>query len=98
LFYIPGTLDVCIHYDRGNKDMNERDEELLVGYGDSDWGTDQQTRRSVTGYIILFNRSPIAWRSKLQGAVTLSSLEAEWTAMAYGMRHCIFIRGILGEI
>ncbi|CAM9864171.1 unnamed protein product, partial [Choristocarpus tenellus] len=49
----------------------------LVRYGDSDWGTDSQTRRSVTGYIILFNGSPIAWRSKLQGAVTLSSSEAE---------------------
>ncbi|CAM9511075.1 unnamed protein product [Choristocarpus tenellus] len=60
--------------------------------------TDSQTRRSVTGYLLLFNGSPIGWRSKLRGAVTFSSLEAEWTAMAYGMRHCIFLRGILGEI
>ncbi|CAM9447767.1 unnamed protein product, partial [Choristocarpus tenellus] len=95
LCYVAGTLDVCIYYDRGDKDMDERNEELLVGYRDSDWGTDQQTCRSVTGYIILFNGSPIAWRSKLQGAVTLSSSEAEWTAMSYGMRHCIFLQGIL---
>ncbi|CAM9698030.1 unnamed protein product, partial [Choristocarpus tenellus] len=99
LRYLAGTLDVCIHYDRGDQDMNERDEEFLVAYGDSDWGTDSQTCRSVTGYILLINGSPmIARRSKLQGAVTLSSSEAEWTAMAYGMRHCIFIRGILEEI
>ncbi|CAM9961766.1 unnamed protein product, partial [Choristocarpus tenellus] len=98
LRYVAGTLDVCIHYDRGDKDMNEGDEELLVGYGDSDWGTDSQTRRSVTGYLLLFNKSPITWRSKLQSAVTLSSSEAEWTAMAYGMRHYIFLQGILGEI
>ncbi|CAM9801478.1 unnamed protein product [Choristocarpus tenellus] len=90
LRYVAGTLDVCIHYNRGDKDMNKGDE-LLVG-------TDSQTRRSVTGYLLLFNKSPIAWRSKLQGAVTLSSSEAEWTAMAYGMRHCIFLQGILGEI
>ncbi|CAM9791127.1 unnamed protein product, partial [Choristocarpus tenellus] len=38
LRYVARTLDVCIHYDRGDKDMNERGEELLVGYGDSDWG------------------------------------------------------------
>ncbi|CAM9216046.1 unnamed protein product, partial [Choristocarpus tenellus] len=98
LRYVAGTLDVCIHYDRGDKDMNEGDKELLVGYRDSDWGTDSQTRRSVTGYLLLFNKSSIAWRSKLQGAVTLSSSEAEWTAMAYGMHHCIFLQGILGEI
>ncbi|CAM9963982.1 unnamed protein product, partial [Choristocarpus tenellus] len=98
LRYIAGILDVCIHYGRGTKNINGGDGELLVGYGNSDWGTDSQTRRSVTGYLLLFNGSPIAWHSKLQGAVTLSSSDAEWTAMAYGMRHCIFLRGILGEI
>ncbi|CAM9615615.1 unnamed protein product [Choristocarpus tenellus] len=98
LRYVAGTLDVCIHYGQGTKDMNGGDGELLVWYGDSDWGTDSQTRRSVTGYRLLLNGSPIAWCSKLQGAVTLSSSEAEWTAIAYGMRHCIFLRGILGEI
>ncbi|CAM9817842.1 unnamed protein product [Choristocarpus tenellus] len=98
LHYVAWTLDVCIYYGRGNKDINEGGEELLVGYGDSDWGTDSQTRRSVTRYILWFNGSSMAWCSKLQLTVTLSSSEAEWTAMAYGMRHCIFIRGILGEI
>ncbi|CAM9487174.1 unnamed protein product [Choristocarpus tenellus] len=99
LRYVVGTLDVCIHYGQGTKDMNGGDGELLVGYGDSDWGTDSQTRKSVTGCLLLINGLPIAWGSKLQGAVvTLSSSEAKWTAMAYGMRHCIFLQGILGEI
>ena len=30
--------------------------------------------------------------------VTLSSSEAEWTAMVYGVRHAIFINGILREV
>ncbi|CAM9303424.1 unnamed protein product, partial [Choristocarpus tenellus] len=47
---------------------------------------------------LLFKGLPIAWPSKLQGTVTLSSSEGEWTAMAYGMRHCIFLQGILEEI
>ncbi|CAM9236670.1 unnamed protein product, partial [Choristocarpus tenellus] len=98
LRYVAGTLDVCIDYGWETKDKNEGDGELLVGYGDSDWGINSQTRRYFTGYQLLFYGSPIAWRFKLQGAVTLSSSEAEWTAMSYGMRHCIFLRGILGEI
>ncbi|CAM9572152.1 unnamed protein product [Choristocarpus tenellus] len=100
LCYVAETLDACIHYGWGSKDMNGGDRKLLVGYGDSDWGTDSQTCRSVTGYpyYLLINGSPIAWCSKLQGAVTLSSLEAEWMTTAYGMRHYIFVRGILGEI
>ncbi|CAM9218420.1 unnamed protein product, partial [Choristocarpus tenellus] len=44
------------------------------------------------------NGAPIAWKSKVQGAVTTSSSEAEWTAMVHEMRHAIFLRGILGEL
>ncbi|CAM9427410.1 unnamed protein product [Choristocarpus tenellus] len=82
LRYVAGTLDICIHYGWGGKDINAADGELLVDHGDhgdSNWGTDSLTCRSVTGYLLLFNGSPIAWCSKLQGAVTLSSSVAEWT-------------------
>ncbi|CAN0039680.1 unnamed protein product [Choristocarpus tenellus] len=34
----------------------------------------------------------------MQGAVTTSSSEAEWTAMVHRMTHAIFFRGILGEL
>ncbi|CAN0396080.1 unnamed protein product, partial [Discosporangium mesarthrocarpum] len=57
-----------------------------------------ETRRSVARYLLLYNRSYIVRRLKLQGAVTLSSSGAEWTAMAQGMCHCVFIRGILIEM
>ncbi|CAN0468151.1 unnamed protein product, partial [Discosporangium mesarthrocarpum] len=46
--------------------MSRNDRQVLVGYADSDWGTDPETRRSVTGYLLLVNNSPVAWRSKLQ--------------------------------
>ncbi|CAN0477414.1 unnamed protein product, partial [Discosporangium mesarthrocarpum] len=39
------------------------------GYADSDWANDPETRRSVTGYLLLLNGSPIVWRSKLQGTI-----------------------------
>ncbi|CAM9672987.1 unnamed protein product, partial [Choristocarpus tenellus] len=69
-----------------------------TAYGDSDWGNDTTSRRSVKGYLILINGAPVAWKSKMQGAVTTSSSEAEWTAMVHGMRHAILLRGILGEL
>ncbi|CAN0438341.1 unnamed protein product [Discosporangium mesarthrocarpum] len=98
LRYVTSTLDVRIHYGRSPDNHEQNDRQVLVGYADSDWGIDPETRRSVTGYLLLVNNSPVAWRSKLQGLVSLSSSEAEWTAMAHGMRHCIYIRGILGEL
>ncbi|CAN0016173.1 unnamed protein product, partial [Discosporangium mesarthrocarpum] len=39
----------------------------------------------------LFNGSPIVWRTRF-------STEAEWTVVAHGMCHCIFIRGIPAEM
>ncbi|CAN0051353.1 unnamed protein product, partial [Choristocarpus tenellus] len=82
------------HYPAGG----EMDIGGLVGYGDSDWGNDTVSRRSLTGYLILLNEAPIAWKSKMQGAVATSSSEVKWTAMVHGMRHAIFLRGILGEL
>ncbi|CAM9540175.1 unnamed protein product, partial [Choristocarpus tenellus] len=94
LQYLAGTTKVGIHYPAGG----EMDNGGLVGYGDSDWGNDTGSRRSVTGYLILMNGAPITWKFKMQGAVTTSTSEAEWTATVHGMRHAIFLRGILGEL
>ena len=49
--------------------------ELRV-YSDADYTGDNNTWKSVTGYIVLTNRSVIAWRSQIQKTVTLSVTEA----------------------
>ena len=54
----------------------------LHAYSDSDWGACIDTRRSVTGYVLLFGNSPISWRSNKQSSVSKSSSEAEYRALA----------------
>jgi hypothetical protein len=51
----------------------------IIGYSDSDKtnGIFVKTRRSITGYSDFLNGAPLAVKSKLQGAVTLSVTEAE---------------------
>ena len=56
LRYLDGTLDVGISYKKSTDD----DINTLVGYSDSDWGQDKESRRSVTGYLLLIDGSPIA--------------------------------------
>ena len=53
-------------------------------FSDSDWGGDRTDRRSTTGGAIMFgNHCWKAWAST-QGAVALSSAEAEFYAMVEG--------------
>jgi Reverse transcriptase (RNA-dependent DNA polymerase) len=92
--YLAGTTTISIMYQRHTHNVNN----VLVGYSDSDWATDSESRRSVTGYMIMFNDAPVAYKSKTQTSVTCSSSEAEWTAMAHGMRHAVHLRGLLAEL
>jgi hypothetical protein len=42
----------------------------LTGFADSDWAM-SLSRRSTTGDLFLYNRSQIAWRSKMQKTIAL---------------------------
>ncbi|GKD41859.1 uncharacterized mitochondrial protein-like protein, partial [Tanacetum coccineum] len=48
-----------------------------TAYCDSDWLGCPITRRSRTGYLLLFEGAPISWKTKKQNVVSRSSAEAE---------------------
>ena len=52
-------------------------------------------RKSISGYIIYVCGCPIAWRSKGQKSVTLSSTEAEYVAISEVAQEILFIAGTL---
>lgn len=51
-------------------------------YVDADWANDINDRRSVTGYCIFFYGNPIAWCTRKQLTVTVSSTDAELVAVS----------------
>ena len=91
LRYLRGTLDCGIFYS-SSQDLN------LVGYCDSDFAGDIDDRKSTTGFVFLMGNNAIAWCSKKQPIVTLSSCESEYVAATSCTCHAIWLRQLLKEL
>ena len=66
----------------------------LSGFADSDWGN-SSSRRSTSGNLCLYNRSPIPWRSKLQKTTALSTAEAEYYSASTAATEVLYIRNLI---
>ncbi len=74
----------------------ENDE--LVAFADAAYATDAKTRRSVTGYVILFAGAAVAYKSKIQSTVATSSTEAEFIAAVYTAKAVKHLRSVLADL
>ena len=70
----------------------------LSGHVDSDWASWKASRRSRTGYLIFLGNCLIAFGSKLQPAVALSSAEAEYMALSLITRILLWIVNLIENI
>jgi hypothetical protein len=78
--------------------LEKIEKNVLKVFSDSDYCVDKETRSSVTGYVIFLNGTPIAWRSKGQKNVTLSTTEAEYVALSEAARKTKFIQKVLKSL
>ena len=90
LRYLGGTRDVCLSYSSGSKRDN-----VLWGYCDSDWAGDVDSRKSTTGYVLMLNGGAVAWKSKRQPLVAMSTAEAEYIAASLMVQELIYMRRLL---
>ncbi|CAL8080031.1 unnamed protein product [Prunus armeniaca] len=90
LRYLQGTLQYGITFSPSSM--------LLSGYCDSDWAGDPNTRRSTTSYVVFLGDNPISWSSKKQAAVSRSSTEAEYRALANCAADIAWIRQIMCDL
>ena len=70
----------------------------MHAYVDSDWGSDRTHRRSVTGLVVMLAGGVIAYKSKYQPTIALSSTEAEFTAASETGKTILYLRSILHEL
>lgn len=92
LGYINGTLDYRIVYRKDAGSVKP------VGYVDSDYGGEMDSRRSTSGYVFLMAGGPVAWSSKCQPTVATSTTEAEYMAMARGAQQAMWMKNFLSEV
>ncbi|XXG82895.1 hypothetical protein AAC387_Pa10g0772 [Persea americana] len=71
--YIKGTVEYGLWYPRG-KDF------ILLAYSDADWAGCIDDRKSTSGGAFYLGDKLVAWRSKKQDSVSLSTAEAEYIA------------------
>ncbi|KAE8181851.1 hypothetical protein CF336_g8765 [Tilletia laevis] len=67
----------------------------LRGYVDADWAADKDDRKSMSGYVFTVGGGAVAWGSRKQGAVALSTAEAEYIAAGVAGREAIMLKGAL---
>ena len=48
---------------------------VLLAYSNADFAGDLDTLRSMTGYLVLMNNGPIAWKSGRQLSIALATSE-----------------------
>ncbi|KAL0286483.1 UNVERIFIED_CONTAM: Retrovirus-related Pol polyprotein from transposon TNT 1-94 [Sesamum radiatum] len=70
----------------------------LIGYVDSNYANDRDSRRSTTSYVFTLCGACISWKSQLQNIVALSTTEAEYIATTEAFKEAIWLKGILTEI
>jgi hypothetical protein len=70
----------------------------LIGWTDSDWAQDVDTRRSVGGFVFDVAGGSVSWSSKKQPTVALSTVEAEYMAASNATKEAIWLRTLLGDL
>lgn len=89
--YLQGAKDVCLTFTKsGHFDIE--------GFSDSDYSTDLDKRRSVTGYVFKVGGNTISLRSCLQHVVALSTTEAEYMALSEATKEGLWLREFCGEL
>jgi hypothetical protein len=92
LRYLRGTSDLALTFDA------KASQRVALGYADADWGGCLDTRRSTTGYVFKTYGGTVAWKSRRQPTVALSTTQAEVLASTDAVRQAEWLRQLLEDL
>ncbi|GJZ36119.1 retrotransposon protein, putative, ty1-copia subclass [Tanacetum coccineum] len=67
-------------------------------YTNASWETDRDDLRSQTGYVFVMNRGAVDWKSSKKSTTAMSSMEAEYIAVAKAAMEAIWIRKFISGL
>jgi hypothetical protein len=91
LVYLQHTFKMILEYYRKSGLLS------LKSYVDLDWASSERCK-STSGMVHLLNDSVIAWSSKKQATITLSTGEAEYVAARKCTREVVYLRQLLSKL
>lgn len=91
LNYLKCTQDFALTFQK-SKGLNPQI------YVDADFNSDPVTRKSVSGYAITIAGAAISYQSKKQKTTALSSMEAEYIAVAELVQEVLWLSGLYQEL
>ncbi|WVZ14807.1 hypothetical protein V8G54_012373 [Vigna mungo] len=93
LRYIRGSLGTGLSFQN-----NFQGGGYIEGFVDSDFAGCMDTRKSRSGYVFTLFGTAVSWRSTLQSVVALSTTEAEYYALAEGVKEALWLKGLVREL
>lgn len=89
--YLAGTQGMGLEY-------NGMTEVCPTVYVDADWASDTETRKSVSGMVTIMSGAAVAWYSRQQEVVALSTTEAEYISLCSGTKETVWTRRLICDI
>jgi hypothetical protein len=88
--YVNDTLLYGIWY---SKETNL----VIAGYSDADWARNADDRKSTSGGCFYVGNNLVAWMSKKQASISLSTAEAEYIAAGSCCTQLMWMKTLLGD-
>ena len=96
LRHVKGTEDMSTLFEVcDNNDRREQLVKRLEVYTESDWASDQTSRKSTSGAVIMAEGMRLHAHSRGQASVALSSCEAEVMAATEGIKEALLLQEVL---
>ena len=70
----------------------------LQAYCDSDYAGDTKSRKSTSGWVIMFKGGPIAWGTQKQSVTATSSCEAEFISACSCVKVLLYLKAFIQDL